>query len=139
MKIIITGAAGFIGSHLFDYLQAQKHQVLGLDNYSTGTYKHRNIKKLDLITDKKKISKMIFSFKPQTIYHLAAWPYDELSYFVPGECIQNNLVSYLNLLTSAINNKVRKVVLISSTSIYGAQKPPFSEKMARQPNNICNC
>jgi len=136
MKILVTGAAGFIGSHLFDCLIKDGHQVLGIDNYSIGNYKHTDIKKLDLLTDKIKVAKLISRFKPKLIYHLAAWAHEGLSNFSPIRIIENNIDAYLGVLIPAINNKVNKIILVSSLSVYGNQKAPFNEKMLKKPVDI---
>lgn len=136
MKIIVTGAAGFIGSHLFDYLIKNGHQVIGIDNYSIGSYRHPDIKKLDLLKDKKKIAELINKFKPKLIYHLAAWAHEGLSNFSPIKITENNINTYLNILIPAINNKVSRVILASSLSVYGDQKAPFDERMLKKPVDI---
>lgn len=136
MKIIVTGAAGFIGSHLLDYLLGLGYEVVGIDNYSVGNYQHTAIKRLDLLKNQKEISKLISTFKPKVIYHLAAWAHEGLSQFSPTRIIENNLNAYLTILIPAINSKVKKIILFSSMSVYGNQKPPFTENMDRKPIDI---
>jgi len=140
MKIIITGAAGFMGSHLFDYLREQGHYVVGIDNYSLGTYKYSGadgvIHNLDLVKDKKKLEKFIESYKPDILFHLAAWAHEGLSQFMPTHITENNYNAYLNVLVPSIRAGVKRVVLTSSMSVYGGQTPPFDEDMERKPEDV---
>lgn len=135
MKILITGAAGFIGSHLFDYL-SKEHDVLGIDNYSIGTYEHPGIKKIDLYKEPDKVSSLVDEFKPDVLFHLAAWAHEGLSQFCPLRITENNYSAYLNVLVPCIRNKVKRVICCSSMSVYGDQKPPFDEDMLLKPEDI---
>jgi len=135
MKILITGAAGFMGSHLFDYL-SENHTVIGVDNYSIGTYKHKNIKKIDLYKEPKRVEKLIKRFKPEVVFHLAAWAHEGLSQFCPLRITNNNYDAYMNVLVPAIKHGVRRIVCCSSMSVYGDHKPPFTERMKRNPKDI---
>jgi UDP-glucose 4-epimerase len=135
MKILITGAAGFMGSHLFDYLLNQGYDVYGIDNYSLGIYKHERIYNLDLV-DKEKTSEFITKIKPNIVFHLAAWAHEGLSQFMPIKINDNNYTAYLNLLIPCIKNKVKRIVVCSSMSVYGSQEPPFTEEMDLKPEDI---
>ena len=140
-KIVVTGSAGFMGSHLVDYLINLGHEVHGIDNLSGGYL--RNISsqakptfiKIDLC-DKKRTSLIIKQLRPQIIYHLAAIAREGLSQFTPISHVENNYNAYLNLLIPAINNGVKRIVLCSSMAVYGNQKPPFAENMRREPHDI---
>lgn len=136
MKIIVTGAAGFIGSYIFDELQAKGHEVIGIDNYSIGKYKHDDIYPLDLNKNKRQIEGMVKKFKPDQLYHLAAWAHEGLSQFCPNRITENNYNAYLNILVPCINSGVKKVIVASSISVYGDQKPPFTEDMPYKPVDI---
>lgn len=139
-KILITGAAGFMGSHLFDYLREQGHYVVGMDNYSIGTYKYNGIDgvidNIDLVTDYKKVEKAIKLFKPEIVYFLSAWAHEGLSQFMPNHITQNNYNAYLNVLIPSIKAGVKRIVLTSSMSVYGDQIPPFTEEMDRKPADV---
>jgi len=138
-KILVTGAAGFIGSHLVDYLINKKYLVYGIDDLSGGYLRNVNKKciftKLDL-RKKEKIKKYIEKIKPELIYHLAADATEGRSQFTPLECTERNYLAYLNLLIPAIKNGLKKIVLVSSMSVYGAQKPPFVEAQEPSPEDI---
>lgn len=139
MKILVTGAAGFMGSHLVDKLLDLGHKVYGVDDLSGGYIENVNKKsiftKLDL-REQKKVEDFISKTKPQIIYHLAADATEGRSQFTPINCTQRNYMAYLNLLVPAIKNNIQKMVLTSSMSVYGMQKPPFNEKMERKPDDI---
>jgi len=138
-RILVTGAAGFMGSHLSEYLANEGHRVFGLDNFSLGkpinVPKNIAFIKCDL-TDAKKTQAIIKKIKPSLIYHLAAWAHESLSQFMPRLITENNLNAFLNLIVPAINNGLKRIVFTSSFSVYGDQKPPFSEKMPPKPVDI---
>jgi len=134
-KILITGAAGFMGSHLFDYLTLEGHDVFGLDNYSIGRYAHEKIFKLDLL-DKNGVDELIEKLQPDIVYHLAAWAHEGLSQFMPIKINENNYTAYLNLLIPCIKYKVKRIVVCSSMSVYGDQIPPFTEEMKKSPVDV---
>lgn len=139
-KIIITGAAGFMGSHLFDYLRKQGHFVIGVDNYSIGTYRYAGISgvidEVDLAKEPKRIANLIRVFQPDIVYHLAAWAHEGLSQFMPVLITENNYNAYLNTLIPSIKAGVKRVVLTSSMSVYGEQETPFNEEMERKPADV---
>jgi len=131
---MILGAGGFMGSHLFDFLQS-KHTVIGGDNFSLGTYHHPRIYKVEL-TNFGETKDFIDSFQPQVLIFMAAWAHEGLSQFAPIKITQNNYVAFLNTLIPAIQNGVKRVVLTSSMSVYGDQISPFNEDMPRKPVDI---
>ena len=139
MKILVTGAAGFMGSHLVDALLDLGHEVYSLDDLSGGYMENVNTRsrfvKIDL-REREKVEEFINQTKPQMIFHLAADATEGRSQFTPINCTQRNYMAYLNLLVPAIMNKVEKVILTSSMSVYGSQEAPFKETMDRKPEDI---
>ncbi|MFA6304909.1 MAG: NAD-dependent epimerase/dehydratase family protein [Patescibacteria group bacterium] len=138
-RVLVTGAAGFMGSHLVDYLIAKGCNVFGLDDLSGGYMRNVNPKSqftvLDL-RDKQATADYINKIKPDLIYHLAADATEGRSQFTPQECTERNYFSYLNLLIPAIKNGLKKMLLTSSMSVYGNQEPPFTESMPTRPEDI---
>lgn len=130
---LITGGAGFIGSHLADYLIERGEKVVVIDNLSTGTFS--NIEHLqgrsgfqcyiDDVRHEKLIDELIR--ESDRVYHLAASVGVRLIIEKPTECLINNIVSTERVLSSA--SRYRKPVLITSTSeVYGkSKKGAFAE------------
>lgn len=140
MRILVTGGAGFIGSHLVDYLTRNKdHEIFVVDDLSGGYRKNvtsnAQFTKLDL-RDRKKTEHYISKIKPQLLYYLAADASEGRSQFTPLSSTERNYLAYMYTLIPAIKYGVEKVVLTSSMSVYGAQKPPFSEEMLKKPEDI---
>ncbi len=138
-KILVTGAAGFIGSHLVDSLVKKKYQVFSLDDLSGGYIENVNSKStfypVDL-QDGKHIKVLLAYLKPQIIFHLAADATEGRSQFTPVNCTSRNYLSTLNLLASAVGNGLKRFIFTSSMSVYGDQKPPFREDMETKPVDI---
>jgi len=140
MKILITGAAGFIGSHLSKYLAKKKHKVIGIDcisDYYDKKLKLNRLKwigkknflfiQLDLL-DKKSLDNFFLTNKIDLIIHLAAQPGVIYSMENPFSYIENNIKAYLNLLEGAKKNKIMNIIYASSSSVYGnSSKIPFKE------------
>lgn len=139
MRILVTGSAGFMGSHLVDALIAKKHQVFGIDDLSGGRKENINPKSVFFKQDlrqKENTAKIIEKIRPQILFHLAADATEGRSQFTPLECTERNYLAYLNTLIPCIRQGVKRVVLTSSMSVYGSQRPPFSEDMPRAPDDI---
>lgn len=138
-KILVTGSAGFIGSHIYDLLFNMGHKVYGIDDLSGGFMRNVSQKKyftkLDL-RDRAKTAVYIKKLKPDIIFHLAADATEGRSQFTPFSAIDRNVVAYTNLLVPAIKHGLKKMILTSSMSVYGAQQVPFKENMIPQPEDI---
>ncbi|MDP3941936.1 MAG: NAD-dependent epimerase/dehydratase family protein [bacterium] len=145
MKILITGVAGFMGSHLADYLLRHQKKIgfmklFGIDNLSGGYLrnvpKDVNFIKLNLLS-KTGVRKYIKTVQPDYVYHLAADATEGRSQFTPISAIENNINIFINLITPLIESKkFKKIVVTSSMSVYGSQTPPFDETMPRLPEDI---
>lgn len=137
--VMVTGAAGFMGSHLVDALIALGHEVHGVDDLSGGfkrnIHPESHFTPLDL-RETAATRRYVESIKPEVIYHLAADATEGRSQFTPLECTQRNYLAYLNVLVPAINSGLQKMVLTSSMSVYGRQTPPFSEDLPRIPEDV---
>ena len=134
MKILITGGAGFIGSHLSDYLLQNGHEVVIIDNLSTG--KFANIAHLtsndrfryhiDTILNRAKLEELIEQC--DQVYHLAAAVGVKYIIDNPLLALQTNIGGTENVLELA-NVYKKKVLLTSTSEIYGkSEKVPFSEE-----------
>lgn len=138
MKILVTGGAGFIGSHLVDALVRKKHRVFVIDNLSTGFKKNVNSKakffKVDL-TDHKKIENIIKKERPEVIFHLAAQIDLRKSVEDPLLEVKNNILASINLIDVACRCKVKKFIFSSTGgALFGDTKlRPTSEKLEPWP------
>ena len=140
MRILVTGAAGFMGGHLVDALVGlHKHEIFALDDlsggYESNVHPKAKFTKIDL-RDKSKIDAYITRVKPELIYHLAADATEGRSQFTPLSATERNYMAFMYLLIPAIREGLKKIVVTSSMSVYGAQKPPFSEDMKKAPEDI---
>lgn len=137
MKCLVTGGLGFIGSNLVDRLIKDGHQVVVIDNLSTGDIKNINPKaKLILadLTDRKSLEMTFRAEKPDYVFHLAALPRVPRSVEDPVGTNDINQSVYIHLLTLARDNGVKRVIYSASSSAYGAnQTIPSNEDLKCQP------
>lgn len=140
MKICVTGAAGFIGSHIQDALIEQGHQVLSIDNLSGGFRRNFNPKADVAVIDLTVQSALDYElqrFKPDVIYHCAANAREGASFFDPVKIVMANQVATINVLESAIKvGSMQKYIQFSSMATYGNQTPPFCETLRPAPVDV---
>jgi UDP-glucose 4-epimerase len=136
MKILITGGAGFIGSHIADAL-VKEHEVMVLDNLSTGKKSYVNKKARFFNADIKNFSKIKNLFNGvDYVFHTAAQARIQRSIKDPLETFENNVIGTLNVLLASKNAKVKKVVYSASSSAYGEhEKMPLHEDIEIKPKN----
>jgi UDP-glucose 4-epimerase len=132
-KIVVTGGAGFIGSHLVDKLIELGHEVIVIDDLSSGKEENINPKakfvKCDITSD------WNFTDRPDYVFHLAAIPRVPFSVLNPAYTHSVNVDGTLNILECSRAAKVSKVIFASSSSVYGDQKLPLKETMRRKPKS----
>ncbi len=134
MKYLITGCAGFIGFHIVKDLIKNKNLVIGIDNLNKyydyklkkdrlNQLKNKNFKffKFDL-SNKKKLKKIFKDHKFDFIIHLSAQAGVRYSLKNPFTYINSNIKATTNLLENCKNHKQKKILLASSSSVYGSQK-----------------
>lgn len=135
--ILVTGCAGFIGSHLCEELLKNDYIVYGLDNINTfyNLYKNKNLEILlkykNFIFEKDDIrtTKIISKIKPTKICHLASIAGVRYSLEDPIIYYQNNVEGFINIMEEARKNNIKNVIYASSSSVYGLnEKVPFNEK-----------
>ncbi len=144
MNILITGIAGFIGYHLAEKLSKQKKitKIIGVDNLNS--YYDVNIKKNRLknlkinkkiffhkydIKNKSKINKLIKDYKIEIIIHLAAQAGVRYSISNPNKYFDSNIKGFYNILELTRKNKIKHLLLASTSSVYGdCKKFPIKEE-----------
>jgi nucleoside-diphosphate-sugar epimerase len=135
--VLVTGGAGFIGSHLVDALIGAGLRVRVIDNFATGRREFVN-RAAELVEgDIRDASSIADAFDGvDTVFHVAALPRIPLSIAKPVETHMTNVVGTLNVLIAARDRKVRRVVFSGSSSVYGEQaKMPLVETMTPNPLN----
>jgi len=122
-KIIITGGAGFIGSHLADALIEQGYDVHIIDNLSFGARNLVNPKATLHVVDIRNMEMILPLFKgTKYVFHEAAIPKVQYSIENPKETNEINVIGLLNVLEASRLNKVKRIIFASSSAIYGDQK-----------------
>lgn len=141
MRILLTGAAGFIGSNLVDRLLASGHEILGLDNFNDfydPRLKARNLKSAQTlpnfelvrgdILDTELLRTLFAEFRPERVVHLAAWAGVRPSIERPALYQKVNVEGTTNLLERCRLDGVKHFVFASSSSVYGDREVvPFRE------------
>ena len=142
--ILVTGAAGFIGSAISQKLLMENYEVIGIDNingYYNPFLKQHRIKDIEQIDqnncwrflkvnleNSKKIDQIFEKYKPNIVINLAAQAGVRYSLENPMSYIESNIVGFLNILEGCRNHKIEHLIYASSSSVYGGNKiTPFNE------------
>lgn len=138
-KTLVTGGAGFIGSHVVENLIANGHQVVVLDDLSGGFLEnvHMDAKFIQgSINDIELVEKLFTTEKFDHVFHLAAYAAEGLSHFIKRFNYTNNLIGSVNLINAAVNYGVKTFVFTSSIAVYGSSpKLPMTEDTFPQPED----
>jgi UDP-glucose 4-epimerase len=139
LKVLVTGGAGYIGSHFVKYLSESGNEVCVVDNLSRGHKEsvgdHIQFHRADLL-DSKSLGDILKSFKPESVVHFAAFAYVGESVEKPEMYYQNNVIGSYNLIRACMENGVQNFVFSSTCSIYGnPEKIPISENEKSNPIN----
>lgn len=138
-RILVTGGAGFIGSHLADRLLLAGHKISIIDDLSGSFPRNINPKnqfyKVDL-RNTKLADRIIQKIKPEIVYHLAANAAENKSSFSPIEITSRNWNAFINTLVPALRNGMKRFVFTSSIAVYGALQTPFKENDKPEPEDL---
>lgn len=134
-KVIVTGGAGFIGSHIVDSLINEGYEVHIIDNMSAGKEENINSKAILHIVDIRDREALIPLFKDvKYVFHEAAIPQVQYSIENPIETNDVNVNGLLNVLEASRINKIKRIIFASSSAIYGNQEiMPIVESMQANP------
>ncbi len=135
---LVTGGAGFIGSHVTDALLRANRAVVVLDDLSGGfaenvspaaTFVHGSI------NDHGLVDRLFSEHRFEHVYHLAAYAAEGLSHFIKRFNYENNLVGTVNLINAAVNHGTRCFVFTSSIAVYGENRLPMTEDLVPNPED----
>jgi UDP-glucose 4-epimerase len=139
MVVLVTGGAGFIGSHVADALLARGHEVTVLDDLSGGfpanvpagaSFIHGSI------TDDALVNRVFTERAFDYVFHLAAYAAEGLSHFIKRFNYTNNVIGSVTLINAAINHGVKGFVFTSSIAVYGSSPiVPMTEATTPQPED----
>jgi len=138
VKSLVTGGAGFIGSHVVDELLKIGHEVVVLDDLSGGFKDNVNENAVFIegsINDVKLINDLFEKHKFDYVYHLAAYAAEGLSHFIKKFNYENNLIGSINLINASVNHDVKCFVFTSSIAVYGTNQLPMHEDMKPEPED----
>jgi len=135
---LITGGAGFIGSHVARHCLAMGHTVIVLDDLSGGFEDHIPDGAIFIegsITDTELVQELFTTYSFQYVYHLAAYAAEGLSHFIRRFNYNNNLIGSINLINESIKHKIKCFVFTSSIAVYGKGQLPMTEEMTPEPED----
>lgn len=138
MISLVTGGAGFIGSHVARHCVDLGHEVVVLDDLSGGfrdqvpdgaRFVHGSV------TDTRLVSELFKQFRFDYVYHLAAYAAEGLSHFIRRFNYANNLVGSINLINESVKHNIRRFVFASSIAVYGHNQLPMHEALTPRPED----
>ncbi len=135
---MVTGGAGFMGSHVAEHLLRIGHDVVVLDDLSGGFRDNVPNKATFVqgsVLDHNLINRLFDRHSFDYVYHLAAYAAEGLSHFIKRFNYNNNLIASVNLINAAVNHDVKCFVFTSSIAVYGAGQSPMSEDMIPIPED----
>ena len=135
---LVTGGAGFMGSHVAEHLLRMGHRVVILDDLSGGFVDNvpgEAIFVKGSVLDHELIDQLFSQHSFDYVYHLAAYAAEGLSHFIKRFNYNNNLIGSVNLINASLNHKVKCFVFTSSIAVYGAGQSPMSEEMIPVPED----
>ena len=137
-NILVTGGAGFIGSHVARHLVDNGYSVVVLDDLSGG-FPENVDERCEFIrgsiTDHGLISRVFEEWKFEYVFHLAAYAAEGLSHFIKRFNYMNNVVGSVNLINESVKHNVKCFVFTSSIAVYGKNQLPMTEEMVPMPED----
>ena len=136
MKVLLTGGAGFIGSHVIEKLLQEKCQVIVIDNLSTGLKENvpENVKFIGIDIGSEKVFEVFAKESFDAVIHLAAQTMVPVSLGRPDYDCQENILGTVNILEACRKTGVRRIVFASSAAVYGnVNRVPILESEEANP------
>lgn len=136
--VLVTGGAGFIGSHVVTRLIQDSYKVIVLDDLSGGFIENVHPEAIfhkGSITDTTLINSLFETYTFTYVYHLAAYAAEGLSHFIRKFNYENNLIGSINLINASIVHNIKCFVFTSSIAVYGTQELPLIESQHPQPED----
>ena len=137
-RVLVTGGAGFIGSHVAGALIGRGHEVVVLDDLSGGFRDNVPAAARFVtasVTDAAAVDRLFGETSFDYVYHLAAYAAEGLSHFIRRFNYSNNVIGSVNLINAAVNHDVRGFVFASSIAVYGTGQGTFSEDTPPHPED----
>jgi UDP-glucose 4-epimerase len=136
--VLVSGGAGFLGSHVADALLSRGHRVTVLDDLSGGFRENvppgaRFVE--GSVTDARLVDRLFAEHGFDYVYHLAAYAAEGLSPFIKCFNYTNNVIGSATLINAAVNTGVKGFVFTSSIAVYGSAPPPVTEDTQPQPED----
>jgi UDP-glucose 4-epimerase len=138
MRSLVTGGAGFMGSHVADELLRMGHEVVVVDDLSGGFLDNVPAQAKFVkgsVTDSTLIARLFEEQSFDYVYHLAAYAAEGLSHFIKRFNYNTNLLGSINLINAAVNHNIKCFVFTSSIAVYGAGQSPMTEDMMPIPED----
>lgn len=137
--VLVTGAAGFIGSHVAEELVKLNYRVIGIDDLSGG-FESNIVPGVEFIkgsvTDPVFLNSLFAEYKFEYVFHLAAYAAEGLSHFIRNFNYNNNLIGSMNVINASINaGTVKCFVFTSSIAVYGKNQLPIVEWAVPMPED----
>lgn len=137
-RVLITGVAGFIGSHVARHCLELGFEVVGIDDLSGGSLDNIPTDvafREGSITDNNFVPALWDAGAFDYVYHLAAYAAEGLSHFIRRFNYTNNLIGSVNLINQSVLHEVKCFVFTSSIAVYGESRPPISEDVTPMPKD----
>jgi UDP-glucose 4-epimerase len=137
-KVLVTGIAGFIGSHVASGCLRAGYDVVGLDDLSGGS--QENVPKgvhfvRGTVCDDQLVERLFSEHKFEAVYHLAAYAAEGLSHFIRRFNYENNLIGSATLINAVVRHEVKCFVFASSIAVYGRNQLPMHEDLTPLPED----
>lgn len=138
-RVLVTGGAGFIGSHVVDALVARGDRVVVLDDLSGGFRENVDARAEFVhgsVTDASLVDALFGDVRFDYVFHLAAYAAEGLSHFIKRFNYTNNLIGSVNLINASVNTGVKCFVFTSSIAVYGTSPAlPMTEETPAHPED----